>query len=507
MNKFLLVCLCLFPLALAAQAPTPPEPPPVEQAAPTAVAESSEALESPAANQIVSVGHSSSLAAGESAISVVSVFGSSTSAGDVSNEVVSVFGSSRVTGPVGNQVVSVLGNTYVNSHIGGDAVAVLGNVVLGPQAEVGGQVVAVGGNVKRDPAAIVHGGVQNVGGGFFQIDWIQPWIKHCLLLGRPLAIAPGLSWAWGLALGFLALYVFMGFLFREGVDRCIETLETHPGRSILAALLALLITPVLFVLLCITVIGIAVIPFLGLALFIAGLFGKAVMLGWMGRRIVRSPSIQTGVAVLIGGVIVLALYLVPVLGFVVYKGLGVLGLGVVIYTLILANQRRQAPAAAAAAAAAQPASSEVPPPQPPTAAAQPEPVAAVSSEAATLPRAGFWIRMGALFLDIVLIGIILALFHNAGKVELLLLAIYGAVMWKLKGSTIGGIVCGLKVVRLDGRPVDWTTAIVRALSCFLSLAIAGLGFFWIAFDDGKQAWHDKIAGTAVVRAPKGHSLV
>ena len=115
--------------------------------------------------------------------------------------------------------------------------------------------------------------------------------------------------------------------------------------------------------------------------------------------------------------------------------------------------------------------------------------------------------MDALFLDIVLIGIILALIHNGGKLELLVLAAYGAIMWKLKSTTIGGIVCGLKVVRLDGRPIDWPTATVRALGCFLSLAIAGLGFLWIVFDDGKQAWHDKIAGTAVVRAPKAVSLV
>jgi uncharacterized RDD family membrane protein YckC len=39
------------------------------------------------------------------------------------------------------------------------------------------------------------------------------------------------------------------------------------------------------------------------------------------------------------------------------------------------------------------------------------------------------------------------------------------------------------------------------------LAAAGLGFIWIAFDDGKQAWHDKIAGTVVVRVTKGVSLV
>jgi uncharacterized RDD family membrane protein YckC len=35
----------------------------------------------------------------------------------------------------------------------------------------------------------------------------------------------------------------------------------------------------------------------------------------------------------------------------------------------------------------------------------------------------------------------------------------------------------------------------------------GLGFFWIAFDEGNQAWHDKIAGTVVVRVPKGVPLV
>jgi uncharacterized RDD family membrane protein YckC len=115
--------------------------------------------------------------------------------------------------------------------------------------------------------------------------------------------------------------------------------------------------------------------------------------------------------------------------------------------------------------------------------------------------------MGALLLDAVLIGILLGRFYNAVNVELIVLAAYGAVMWKLKGTTIGGIVCGLQVVRLDGREIDWATSIVRALSCFLSLAVAGLGFLWIAIDEEKQAWHDKIAGTAVVRAPKGTALL
>jgi uncharacterized RDD family membrane protein YckC len=115
--------------------------------------------------------------------------------------------------------------------------------------------------------------------------------------------------------------------------------------------------------------------------------------------------------------------------------------------------------------------------------------------------------MGALLLDVVLVGILLHQVHEGPRLEMLVLAAYGAVMWKLKASTIGGIICGLQVVRLDGRPIDWPTAIVRALGCFLSLAIAGLGFLWIAIDSERQSWHDKIAGTVVVRAPKGVSLL
>jgi uncharacterized RDD family membrane protein YckC len=130
--------------------------------------------------------------------------------------------------------------------------------------------------------------------------------------------------------------------------------------------------------------------------------------------------------------------------------------------------------------------------------------------AATLPRAGFWIRTAALLIDGILCAIILKLIpfahFNCGTF-LLILATYGAVMWKLRGTTVGGSICHLKVVRLDDRPLDWTGAIVRALSCFLSLAVVGFGFVWVAFDDEKQAWHDKIAGTTVVIVPKGVALI
>jgi uncharacterized RDD family membrane protein YckC len=124
-----------------------------------------------------------------------------------------------------------------------------------------------------------------------------------------------------------------------------------------------------------------------------------------------------------------------------------------------------------------------------------------------LPRAGFWIRMLALLIDLIIVGVATSWVRHGDRSTLLLVATYGAIMWKLKGTTVGGIVCDLKVVRIGGGPLDWGTAIVRALGCFLSLVVCCLGFIWIAIDHDHQAWHDKIAGTVVVRVPKGVGLV
>lgn len=500
----------------------------------------------PSRREVVSIGHDSTLAVGERADTVVSILGSSTSEGEVNRDVVSILGNTRVTGSVGGAVVAILGNTYLNNRVGRDVVAVLGNVELGPQAIVGGQVVAVGGTVIRDPAAVVRGGVQDVsfGSRFVGFDWLQPWIKNCLLYARPLAIAPGLGWAWIVALLSLLSYVFTAWISPRAVDRCVTTLEEYPGYSLLAALLATLATPILFVLLVITVIGILAIPFVGIALLCLGFFGKLVMLAWLGRRFTRSSGsgvlTHAAFATLLGGVIVTALYLMPVVGFLVYKLLGFVGFGVVMYTLIL-NIKSKRQNGGPRAAPTGPASGE------PTSYTQPQQFASdpdvmshdamshettagtaaeatassglghaaetssadhhAASHAASLPRATFWMRMGALLLDLLLVAFILNLVYDSHNILLLGLAVYGALMWKFKGTTIGGILFNLRIVRLDGRELDWATVIVRALSCFLSLIAAGLGFIWIAFDDDKQAWHDKIAGTVVVRTPKGISLV
>jgi uncharacterized RDD family membrane protein YckC len=496
-------------------------------AAPASEGEEAKSAVTPAPSEedVVAVGHDAELPAGHTAGSVVAIFGNATSAGDAHDAVVAVFGDTHVSGVVHDAAVAVFGSNHVDAKVKGDAVAVFGDLELGPQAEIDGDAVAVGGTLHRDPAAIVHGQSQSIlPGAAHLLDGLRPWFRHCLLYMRPLAFAPGLGWAWGLAFGFLALYALLALLAGHALERCAATLETRPGQTLLASLLAVLLVPVLIVLLCITVIGLAVVPFLGLALMAATLFGKAVVLATLGRLLLREAGRgdprRTALAVIVGGFIVMALYCIPVIGFIVFKLVGVIGVGAVLYTLFLSTRSRgsaaEAPrpdapspaAAAAPAAAAEPASSTAGGGAGEAAAGAGAPRAAQPAILLTaLPRAGFWVRMGALFIDFILVAVAASIIRHDGHLIIVGLMAYGAIMWKLRGTTIGGIVCGLRVVRADGRPLDWPTSVVRALSCLLSMVVAGIGFFWIAFDSERQAWHDKIAGTLVVRAPSAQPLV
>ncbi len=211
-------------------------------------------------------------------------------------------------------------------------------------------------------------------------------------------------------------------------------------------------------------IGIPVIPIFLVTLFAAGIFGKVAVLGWIGGRCLGKRPGQTplhpALAVLLGGVVVMLAYLVPVLGFLVYILLSMIGYGAVLYALL--NRFRRASSGSAgphAGATASPAyaahADAAMAAEPPTAPAAPLPPT-------TLPRPGFWPRIGALFIDAIVVGVLVRLLldgHDGGDAASLVpagLAVYGAVMWKLKSTTIGGIVstcawCGWTRGRWTGR--------------------------------------------------------
>jgi uncharacterized RDD family membrane protein YckC len=73
-------------------------------------------------------------------------------------------------------------------------------------------------------------------------------------------------------------------------------------------------------------------------------------------------------------------------------------------------------------------------------------------------------------------------------------------MWA-KGKSPGKHLMGLRVIKMDtGRPASfWRMALREIIGKWVSAAICYLGFIWMFLDANKQGWHDKIAGTIVVK--------
>ncbi len=70
------------------------------------------------------------------------------------------------------------------------------------------------------------------------------------------------------------------------------------------------------------------------------------------------------------------------------------------------------------------------------------------------------------------------------------------VLWR--GYTPGKRMLGIRVIRLDGRPIGWWTATERFAGYSASLATGLLGFVQVFWDRNRQTIHDKVASTVVV---------
>lgn len=75
---------------------------------------------------------------------------------------------------------------------------------------------------------------------------------------------------------------------------------------------------------------------------------------------------------------------------------------------------------------------------------------------------------------------------------------YPLLFWTLTGQTPGKMLLGLRVVTTEGRYLSLGRAVRRLIGYLVAALPLYLGFLWILFDDRRQGFQDKIAGTCVV---------
>jgi uncharacterized RDD family membrane protein YckC len=446
---------------------------------------------------------------------------------DVVRELAVVFGDAVLEGHVERCVVVVFGKARLTgtSSIEGCLVVVGGTATIEAGARIEEDLVIVGGGLEAPAGFSPRGQYVVIGpaalGG--RLDAIVPWLTRGLLWGRP--IVPDLRWVWSIVGIFFLVYLALNLVFDHPVRACAATLSARPLTAFLVGLLVLLLTGPVSVLLAVSIIGVAVVPFVLCAVFIAAILGRIGVMRWIGMRVVRQdPSesrLQSVATFVIGfGVIVIA-YMVPILGLVVWTLLGVLGLGAASLAFISAYRREHPASPRVVAPPAPPAPAAPLPVQDDSVASLPNghpsadalngstsPAAPpMTSDLAALPRALFRDRLAAFVLDVILVVIAFRVLEprDEGWAFVMLLA-YHIGFWTWKGTTVGGIICHIRVVRMDGAPLRFADALVRGLSSIFSLAVLGIGCLWILRDPERQAWHDKIAGTYVVRVPPNWPL-
>ena len=127
-----------------------------------------------------------------------------------------------------------------------------------------------------------------------------------------------------------------------------------------------------------------------------------------------------------------------------------------------------------------------------------------------------WARLGAAIIDSILIVIVVNVFTGAfsvtsegitasasasGNTPFLISVAYYILMTVNYGATLGKMALKIKVVSEEtGENLTYGNAILRELvGKIVSGIVIGLGYFWMLWDDKRQAWHDKIGRSLVVK--------
>jgi uncharacterized RDD family membrane protein YckC len=132
---------------------------------------------------------------------------------------------------------------------------------------------------------------------------------------------------------------------------------------------------------------------------------------------------------------------------------------------------------------------------------------------------GFWIRFLAYIVDsaivtIAFIGVLLGLtlmgleLFAPSFIYFLFGVLYFALMQSsTRQATIGKALCGLKVTDAGGERISLPRALAREVAKIISTLTLLIGYVIAAFTTRKQALHDFVASTTVVRAEPGRVVI
>jgi len=227
----------------------------------------------------------------------------------VEGSVIVVGAGVQVFGPVGEDVAVLGGSALIDSAVEGSVVVVGKSVGLGPNALVGGDLVTIGARVSKAPSAVVKGDTISIPG-------FKPAFMGAIATVTGVAAAI-LFWLKIFAsLGWAILALLVAVLFPGPLEDTSDFLTGHPFWSLGAGVLAVPVALVVACALLFSIVGVALLPLLGIALAAFGVWGYITIGFWVGDQFFRAMQmyVQAWLACLLGTTLIQLLRWIPVVG-------------------------------------------------------------------------------------------------------------------------------------------------------------------------------------------------
>ncbi len=243
----------------------------------------------------------------------------------VNGDAVAIFGNVTVNGDLTGDAVAIFGNVSVAGSVGGDAVAVFGEISVKNNGIINGDTVGVIGGVNKSPNAIIRGEIADISTPFS--------------FEKPDGLIPRLSY--GDLIGLFLIYAFSCIALLVAPDRVglmAEKSKLRMGRQFgIGLVIMLLFLPasiILSILLAITLIGIIFIPFIFIAFALLAFVGTVALEVAIGHRITGHLEGRSSMYIhlMVGVLLVYALKLVPIFGWLAYLLLVTYAIGVAVDT-------------------------------------------------------------------------------------------------------------------------------------------------------------------------------
>lgn len=234
-------------------------------------------------------------------------------------------GDISVFGPVAKGVTVGAGNVTIGSAIGSDITAGVGELTLTSTAKVNGNV-----NYWSDHDAQIQQGAEVIGATTHNVPKKEDTQKQAEEFLSRAKIGAGIV---SIIMAFVIGALFLRFLPRF-FETATETLTKRPLYTIFIGFLTIVLAPILFMILLISLIGIPL-AFIVLVGWLFSLYLAKIFVAFaIGKKVLKSFNQKGGdyLALLVGLVIYLILSLIPVIGWIVtiivlFAGVGALVIG------------------------------------------------------------------------------------------------------------------------------------------------------------------------------------